>query len=186
MKVIIGPYISWIGPYQLADRLAYFGASEDTCEKVGDYLAQSFVGDLLVAINKCQKRKIKIQIDNYDHWNADHTLALIILPLLKQLKNNKHGSSYVDNDDVPEHLRDSPDEVANAEQAGWVTDKHFERWDYVLDRMIWSFEYIVDDELTDEIFYKNGEFDIETYKSHNAKIDEGLVLFGKYYRGLWS
>ena len=32
------------------------------------------------------KRKINIEIDNYDTWNLDHTLALIIYPALLSLK----------------------------------------------------------------------------------------------------
>ena len=42
------------------------------------------------------ERKIDIQIDRYDTWNMDHTLALIVLPMLKQLKKEKHGSPMVD------------------------------------------------------------------------------------------
>jgi hypothetical protein len=30
------------------------------------------------------------------------------------------------------------------------------------------------------------EFDMEGYKKHNDRITEGLILFGKYYRGLWD
>lgn len=36
-------------------------------------------------------RRIDIQIDKYDTWNMYHTLALIIYPMLIQLKETKHG-----------------------------------------------------------------------------------------------
>jgi hypothetical protein len=30
------------------------------------------------------------------------------------------------------------------------------------------------------------EFDSEGYMKHDKRISNGLVLFGKYYRGLWD
>ena len=51
------------------------------------------------------ERKIVIHIDDYDTWSMDHTLAPIIAPMLKQLKATKHGAPFVDDEDVPEHLR---------------------------------------------------------------------------------
>jgi len=41
-------------------------------------------------------RKVQVAIHDYDTWSADHTLSLIILPLLKRLKELKHGSPIVD------------------------------------------------------------------------------------------
>ena len=37
------------------------------------------------------KRKMSIKIDKWDSWNADHTLAIIIHPVLVQLKKDTHG-----------------------------------------------------------------------------------------------
>jgi len=34
------------------------------------------------------ERKIEVQVDDYDVWGLDHTLALIILPCLKKLITN--------------------------------------------------------------------------------------------------
>ena len=51
------------------------------------------------------ERKIDVQLDKFDTWNMDDTLAHIILPMLKQLKETKHGSHIVDDEDVPEELR---------------------------------------------------------------------------------
>ena len=30
------------------------------------------------------------------------------------------------------------------------------------------------------------KFDVEGYKKYSDRIDNGLTLFGKYYRGLWT
>jgi hypothetical protein len=46
-----------------------------------------------------------VKIDPWDTWSMDHTLAPIILPMLKQLKATKHGAPYVDLDDRPEELK---------------------------------------------------------------------------------
>ena len=44
-----------------------------------------------------------IVIDDYDVWNLDSTLALIIVPALKLLKKKKQGAPVVQNEDVPEN-----------------------------------------------------------------------------------
>jgi len=44
------------------------------------------------------KRVETILLDPYDTWNMDHTLALIIVPMLKQLKATKHGAPCVDDE----------------------------------------------------------------------------------------
>jgi len=52
-----------------------------------------------------KQRKISVQIDPWDTWSADHTLALIIAPVLQKMKDDKQGAPHVDDADVPEHLR---------------------------------------------------------------------------------
>jgi hypothetical protein len=94
-------------------------------------------------------RKIEIMIHNYDTWSMDNTLALIALPMLKQLKKTKHGSPYVDPDDVPVELR--PKETP-CDDNGWVDETHHERWDWVMDQMIWSFQHEVDDDWEEQFF----------------------------------
>src|ERR1035438_9649523 len=37
------------------------------------------------------KRKISVRIDKWDTWALDHSLALIIVPCLKQLKKQYQG-----------------------------------------------------------------------------------------------
>ena len=48
--------------------------------------------------------------------------------------------------------------------------------------MLYTFESM----LREEEFYRDGIFDSERFKEYNARIDRGLLLFGKYYRGLWD
>jgi len=50
-------------------------------------------------------RVIDVHIDEFDTWSMDDTLSHIILPMLKQLKETKHGAPNVDKEDVPSELR---------------------------------------------------------------------------------
>ena len=203
MKVYIGPYKNWIGPYQLADMIPFI--SEATSFRIGTWLANTWVNDVCEWIHSKQQRKVKIRIDKYDTWSMDNTLALIILPMLKQLKASKHGSQIVEDEDLPVHMRyGDPDECDR-----WV---HY-RWEWVLNEMIWAFEQELDDSWEDqfihgkseidwklvsgsedddsgmyEMIQKNPEYwvDREGIRLYNDRINNGMRLFGKYYRGLWD
>ena len=99
MKIKIGPYVKWWGPYQIADLLQYVGVSEDRCFDIGEKMPE-WVNKVCYWVDGKRKRKQKIHIDYWDTWNMNDTLALIILPMLKQLKETKHGSGQVDLEDV--------------------------------------------------------------------------------------
>lgn len=134
-----------------------------------------------------ENRKENITIHPYDTWNLDNTLAKIIVPCLKQLKETTHGAPNTDNEDVPECLRGE-----GCFENGDVDDKFFDRWDYILDEMIWAFEQIADDEKENPAFYDDPDakfgVSIDHYllNVYEERISNGLRLFGKYYRGLWD
>ena len=99
-----------------------------------------------------------VKIDRWDTWSMDHTLAPIILPMLKQLQKTKHGSPSVDDEDVPEGLGLRSTE-APAKENEWDTDENwFKRWDWVLDEMIFAFTCKVDDSWENE--FRSGEHDM--------------------------
>lgn len=123
-------------------------------------------------------KTIDVQIDTYDTWNMDVTLAHIIVPMLKQLKESKHGAPFVDMADVPEHLRA---EIVDGE----TDDKHFDRWDWVMGEMIFAFQSKVTDNWDDE-FWKGLQCDWDARKVVENRIQNGFELFGKYYQGLWD
>lgn len=174
MKVYIGPYPNWWGPYQIADLLQYVGVSEDTCYDIGNWLSNTWVGNFLQWIHDKKKRKIKVQIDRYDAWSAHHTLALVILPVLQSLKQHKLGSGFVDDVDVPEHIRSTAD--PDYKPDAWGSDKYVhDRWDYALNEMIYAFEQ----ELSDDP-------DVEYNEIIQTRVRNGLKLFGTYYQTLWD
>lgn len=209
MKVYIGKYIRWIGPYQIANLIPFI--SEDTSENIGDWLAKTWVNDVCEWIHSKQERKIKVRIDDYDTWSMDNTLAHIILPMLKQLKETKHGSPLVDDEDLPSHMRHTfskgPDDYETNDP--WI---HY-KWEWVLNEMIWAFEKELDDDWESQ--FRHGELKIDwelvsgeeddenalykmntvdngywvdynKIKEYNIRIDNGFRLFGKYYRNLWD
>lgn len=234
MKVYIGPYKNWFGPYQIAEKILFWiDKDDDRVHRFGEFLAHGFskkedddrfikdrpetwLYKLCLWIDKKKERKIKIYLDRWDTWSMDHTLALIVLPMLKQLKATKHGSPLVDIEDVPEHLR--PTE-APSDENGYTDNTVHERWDWVMDEMIFAFEHKVDDSwqdafrsgehdlrwVKDEKMYPNPktgvmeptyrmekgpndtyECDYEGMKKVEDRIQNGFRLFGKYYSGLWD
>ncbi|MGA0857839.1 MAG: hypothetical protein ACO3P3_06720, partial [Candidatus Nanopelagicales bacterium] len=83
------------------------------------------------------KQKKSIRIDPWDTWSMDHTLADIILPMLKQLRKTQHGAPCTDDEDAPEHLRST---AAKPKKNVWDVDEfHFKRWDWIMKEMIWAF-----------------------------------------------
>lgn len=176
MHVNIGPYLTWWGPYQIAKLLTKVGVSEERCRKIGKWLADTWVNDVCQFVYERRRRRIEVQIDDYDIWSLDHTLALIILPALKKIRDNNDGTPCTDREDAS-HL------LANDEE-GYSTD----RWLYILDEMIFAFEHIVNDEWDVEL-WKNGGWTDENLAKRRAiadRIDNGLRLFGKYYQALWT
>jgi hypothetical protein len=188
MKVHIGKYLNWVGPYQIADALLFF-ANNETKRKFGEWLALDKYGNDSNLAKFCEwvyskrKRKLKIRIDEYDVWSADSTLAAIILPVLRKFKERKQGSpssmtgfwqtSMVDNQYCFPFY-------ANDNKLAW--DSAHTEWDSIVDKMIWSFEQLQPEFDWEEQYL--GNFD--KAREHEAKIQEGLDLFGKHFRDLWT
>jgi hypothetical protein len=190
-----------------ADFLCYGFQKKDVNNKYfDDNRKETWFYRLLQWIHNKQKRTEIVRIDKWDTWNMDHTLALIVLPMLKQLQEEKHGSPFVDDEDVPEELRST---AAPPKINEWDTDgNHFKRWDYVLGEMIWAFEqHAKDDEedfwieepkgmyfepceddpkLSTMKYDKEGVFNHDAYNAHHERKKNGFRLFGKYYQGLWD
>lgn len=241
MRVKIGPYKNWFGPYQLAEKILFWIPKEkdeyglmhtaDRVHKFGEWLAhgsiepelevgetrswdkerhETWIYKLLKWIDSKKKRKVYIHIDRWDTWSMDNTLALIILPMLKQLKESKHGAPYVDDEDVPEHLRSTAARPLTEEEKNVhaADDNHFKRWEWVLDEMIFAFESKTKDDT--EMQFTTGEYDYQSVKQENGtylmvegpnhtavtdwdarkahydRVKNGFRLFGKYYEGLWD
>jgi hypothetical protein len=169
---------------------------EKLLEKLDNFV-QFLLDNTVNLIQMKRKRKVYVKVDSWDAWSGSNTLAIITLPLLKRIKQDKLGAPYVSNEDVPEHLK-------SLEESEYVVDKNwFDRWDYVLDEMIWTFERlsmedwtdlcyegVFDAELTPEGFVygsnHTSKFNKEKYEELKKRIDNGLMLFAKYFQNLSS
>lgn len=213
MKIKMGPYKNWIGPYQIAD-IVFFWLEKYPDDKLdkrwdyqlhdrfGNWLAKTWVMGFCEWIASKRKRKIKIHIDNYDVWSMEHTLSMIILPMLKELKANKMGYGWIDDEDAPEHIRSTAPGAREGINNSWDWDRYAQdRHDYVMREMIWTFQQLSLDDHESQ-FYDHSECenpadDINTQirklkvdqaglDAHNKRIDNGLRLFAKYFRSLWD
>ena len=127
------------------------------------------------------KQKIKIHIDRWDTWSMDHTLAPIILPMLKQLKETKHGAPYVESADVPKELRMNVHQKVAYKTDGTTDENFFKRWDWVMDEMIYAFDCKAN---KDEVYMRFD--DRAEIQKEQERITNGFRLFGKYYENLWD
>lgn len=130
-----------------------------------------------------RKQKVKIRIDRQDTWSMDHTLAPIILPMLVQLKETKHGTPFVDYEDVPEELRPEPEWYEKYSKNGETDPDFFKRWDWVMDEMIYAFDCKAN---KDEVYMRFDIKDRDAMDKEQERISNGFRLFGKYYEALWD
>lgn len=202
MKVYLSKYrYHWISPYTVLEKVFFWRKidyDEPIIDKWSDRLTPLCQG-IQKVLDFIHPKINYVKIDRWDTWSMDYTLSHIIVPMLKQLKETKHGSPFVDDEDVPEELKSTS---APPKENDWDTDEnHFKRWDWALNEMIWAFEQNLDDK-SEEKFFDHAEWD-EKEKDfnknlHKIKIDQvglkahqdrkanGFRLFGKYYQGLWD
>lgn len=101
-------------------------------------------------MNKRLKKKKNLSIPNSEIWGLNYTLAKYILPRLKRF--TEVCCSY-------------PCELTETE------------WKEILNKMIWSFQYIIKNDESNEL--------LEIMKE-NEQCQEGLDLFAKHFRNLWD
>jgi len=214
MKVNIGPYTSDLVTFRNLERkyeayrakklgIPFFEYEPVTKVDTAVENTVDFLERLVLPVNRfwnSRKRKISVKVHDYDVWGADHTLALIIVPVLKKLKDEKHGSPHVDLEDV----------------SDGICSIH-ERWAWVLDEMIWAFEQHCDENWESQYVYNADQLDIlpstkiegtsyytmniskqkdpskppyrrdeEAIKKHRERMINGRMLFAKYYEDLWD
>ena len=168
--------------------------------KVGKYPSHRFYHNWLYNwFGYSPKQRTSIKIHKWDTWSMDDALAPIILPMLVQLKETKHGAPMVDMEDVPKELRATKAQQNKYAKGGDVDPKHFERWDWILDEMIWAFEQkcrddwmedyygpYIESEDKRELFGRFEWTDDKGVKAHQDRMSNGFRLFGTYFENLWD
>lgn len=121
-------------------------------------------------MNKRQRKKwLKRQglyINPKETWSLDYTIAKFVLPRLEYFKRVNNGYPGRDEMDTPE------------------------KWDAALDKMINSFRIIVSSGCDfayglDRDDYLDRQSYLEAIDAKTTEIQEGLMLFAKWYQHLW-
>jgi hypothetical protein len=219
MKVYINKYrYHWVSPYTICEKICFWREidyDEPWVKRTSDILTPVCTA-WMKFLDIVHPKVNYVKIDKWDTWSMDSTLSPIILPMLKQLREHKHGAPWTDDEDVPKNLRSTTKLAQAAKKEEWDTDgNHFRRWDWIMDEMIWAFEQMCDED-SDAQFH-TGESDIEWvpseklddkgkpltyemkrgpndtrkfekkgYMKHQELIRNGTRLFGKYYQNLWD
>lgn len=140
-------------------------------------------------IDPKKKRKISVKLDDYDVWDVGETLAEVIVPLLKKLKQVKDGIPNVQDDDLPEDIRTKypvePNDYFHADYTPIHMERIAAKWEYAIDAMIFAFDSYRTN--WEDQFHMNGLlYDKDGYDAYEKKILNGRILFAKYYDNLWS
>lgn len=161
-------------------------------------------------------RKVSVKIEDHDIWSLSDTLAHIIHPALILLKSKRGGSPNVADEDVPEELKSTAAPAKEDEydvddnyhkRWEWVLDEMIFAFDEIIqDRglelfstgdhdIIWKplDSKMVETSEDKAKFYEvtkgpkdTYKLDQEGYTAFENRINNGLKLFGVYYRGLWN
>lgn len=124
--------------------------------------------------NARPNNRIKIKVEAHDIFEARSSLAVINLEVLKEFRNcSSESTPFIKIEDIPEALH------------GYVTEDTFyneggfshEGWDWILGEMIFAFEYCLDDGWLD---------DSKEQDRLEKRCQNGLLLYAKYFRSLWT
>jgi hypothetical protein len=212
MKVYKNKYrYHWVSPYTICEKICFWREIDydEPWVKQTNKILEPVMTAWMKFLDIVHPKVDYVKIDYWDVWSMDSTLSPIILPMLKKLKEVKHGAPFIDDEDVPERLRSTTKAAIKSKKNTWDTDcNHFKRFDWVLDEMIWAFEQLCNDDWESQFF--SGESDIQWvknndgtstmkrglkdtrkwdkkgYMKHDARITNGTRLFGKYFRALWD
>nr|DAF54711.1 MAG TPA: hypothetical protein [Siphoviridae sp. ctqPo10] len=111
-------------------------------------------------VHKKRLKKQGLYVNPKETLDLDCNIAKYVLPRLKLFKKLNNGYPGIE---------------------GMETE---EKWDEALDKMIWSFEQAANYyEIYESIDCNNSDWK-EKYKETNDKIQEGLLLFAKWFQHL--
>ena len=213
MKIYLNKYrYHWLSPYTICEKICFWREIdyEEPWVKTTNKVLTPVMSVCMKFLDIVHPKIDYVKIDKWDTWSMDSTLSPIILPMLKQLNEDKHGAPNTDDEDVPATLRSATKSAQKAKNDIWDPDgNHFRRWNWIMGEMIWAFEQLCDENnnaqfhsgVSDRYFTDPDEkglckwekgpndtskFDEKGYTKHQERINNGLKLFGKYFRALWD
>lgn len=199
---------NWLSPYTVLKGFFFWKKDYDAFKKDPPAWLEKVCLGLYAVRGKLNPRINYIHIDRWDVWNMADTLAEITLPMLQELKRQKQGSGFIADEDVPYGIRSFN---APKPEHEWDTDEFLHlRYNWFLDELIWTFTALhPDTDYEDNYHYGNIDFlwqpvpgtdhfkmvasprnnhrwDKAGYETYQARVNNGLRLFGKYYQTLWD
>ena len=118
-----------------------------------------------------KKKGIYNNFKDSEWYDLDITIAKFVLPRLIKFKEKKRSVPCLLDDD------------GNIMDLN-IADK---LWDEYLNKMIWSFEQIINDSSPSVDWCKEyGKDLIAETQSWNDQVQEGLDLFARHFRNLWD
>ena len=182
MKVTIGPYLAYWGPFQIAEKLLFwlpqqkdehgFPKRHDWAYALGHFFAfgsfdeskedgRTWFDSLCEWVHSKRERTVVIKTDQWDHWNAHNTISMIALPVLRDLKEHKNSYGWIEDTDAPEHL--SSIFAVSKDDGGWDSNNKA-RYDWVLNEIIWALEQDQPDcDWEDQYHTVKGDIDFKKY-----------------------
>lgn len=214
MKVYLSNYRDhWLSPYTILEKVMFWREidyDEPVIERWSNRL-NPFCEALQKVLDFIHPRINYVKIDRYDSWNAHNTASKILLPLLTQLQQTKHGYGFVDDEDVPDSLKSSNSEPRTQEEIDCGhTDSNFQaRYEWMLNEVLFALKS--DNEDWEEQFWKqhpeidftkhpedegklivpvrwkvDGIVDWEGRQAYQERISNGFRLMGKYWQSFWD
>ena len=201
MKIYISNYRNhWISPFSILEKFFWFRKDYDAHENRPPKWLQTICEWNVKFLDKINPRIEFVKIDKYDVWNMDQTMAMILFPMFKQLKETKNGAPIIQDEDVPDYLKSM--NAPRVKDEWDIDDNYFLRWDYVLNEIIWALEQYTYDwkdryksGVSDLIFaspsieeglYHNRKCDEEGVEKHQKRMRNGFRLMGVYWQGFWT
>jgi hypothetical protein len=117
-----------------------------------------------------------------DIWSLDYTIAKFALPRLIRLKEVMHGVPNTMFEPLPEgEYNHNEEQVAAA----------LKKWNETLDEIIFAMDYVAN--CREHDYYPKKKWPEKTTKDDYAELlavekraQDGLILFGTYFRNLWD
>jgi hypothetical protein len=198
MKVKIGPYKNWFGPYQLAEKLMFWVPKEKdeygfpyTAERVhkfGEWLAhgkilpEPAVGEKSTAwedrpetwlyrlLHWINDRKKRTIKVQIDRWDTWGMGETLGYIIRPMLKQLQASKHGAPFVDDEDVPEELRSTSASPKENEWDTDdNHFKRWDWVLEEIIFAFESLDGGSNEDwEDQFSTGEYDLKWIKQEDG------------------
>lgn len=195
MKVYIGPYKNWFGPYQLAEKLCFWAKPEvdehgfkdkpKWVHDFGEWLAHGSVepdpqpGEVYSLTRERhntwlykllswidKKKKRKIYV-RIDRYDTWSMDDTLAHIILPMLKQLNATKHGAPYVDDEDVPEELRSTAAPPKENEWDTDdNHFKRWDWALNEMIFAFESKLDDSWEDQ--FQTGESHLQFKKLDNG------------------